>query len=89
MSPNTDAAENAIRRVLLEQWDPLAVRDQPGPHAEYEPYVHDVFSMLARGASDVQIARLLHRIESDDMHHPELIERDLTPVVKALRAVPL
>lgn len=88
MSPfSSESAESAIGRVLLEQWDPLGVRQTPGEHSEYAPYVHDVYSMLARGASDVQIARMLHRIESEDLRHPELLERDLTPVVQALRAV--
>jgi hypothetical protein len=88
MSPESrEATERAIERVLLDQWDPLGVREQPGPRAEYAPYVHDVYSLLARGASDVQIARHLHRIESEELHLPELASRDLTAIVRALRKV--
>ena len=88
MSPESkEATERAIERVLLDQWDPLGVREQPGPHPEYAPFVHDVYSLLARGASDVQLTRHLHRIESEELHHPELASRDLTAVVRALRKV--
>lgn len=90
MSADTDkarAAEARIERVLLEQWDPLGVHGQPGPHAEYAPYAHDLFSLLMRGGSDLQVERRLHEIERDELHRPDLAERDLAAVVAALRAV--
>ena len=54
------AAEERIERALLEQWDPLGVATAPGQHAEYHSYAHEVYNLLARGASDTQIARYLH-----------------------------
>ena len=81
------AVEVAIERALLDQWDPLGVREQPGTHNEYARHAHEVFGMLLRGASDVQIARLLHRAEADEFQHPELAERDLTPLVRELRKI--
>ena len=77
--------EQAIGEALLLHWDPLGVGAQPGVHAEYRRFVPDVFSLLARGASDVQIARHLHRLESDELGHPELATRDLTSVLRSLR----
>lgn len=89
MSPHGKAAiETAIRDVLVAQWDPLGVRESPGPHAEYDTYAHDVYGLLARGASEVQITRYLHGAEGRELHHPELAGRDLGPLVRALRAVP-
>ena len=86
MSPQSrDVVERAIDQMLLDQWDPLGVKADPAKHDSYTPYAHEVFGLLARGASDVQIARALHRIESDELHHPELAARDLTPLVRALR----
>lgn len=88
MSPvERAAAEDAIARVLLEQWDPLGVHEAPGPHAEYAAYVRDVYSLLARGASDVQVERHLRHLEREELRHPELAARDLAPVLQALRAV--
>jgi hypothetical protein len=79
--------EAEISRILVEQWDPLGVRAKPAPHAEYAPYAHEMYSLLARGASDVQIARRLHQAERDELRHPELVTRDLAPLVRALRAL--
>lgn len=87
MATEKESAEVVIERVLLQQWDPLGVHEQPGPHAEYAPYAHDLFSLLMRGASDVQVERRLRQIERDELHRPELAERDLSAVVAALRAV--
>lgn len=81
------AAEERIERALLEQWDPLAVASAPGEHHEYQPYAHEVYNLLARGASDVQIARYLHRAEGGELGHPELASRDLAPLVTALRTI--
>ncbi len=86
-TPVQVATEAAIERLLLERWDPLGIHQLPGPHGEYAPHAHEVFSLLARGASDVQIARYLHRAERDEMHHPELADRDLTPLVREVRAL--
>jgi hypothetical protein len=78
-------AEAAIKSVLLQEWDPLGVHELPGPHGEYDTHAHEVYDLLARGASDVQVERYLHHIERDDLHHPELATRDLGPVLRKLR----
>ena len=83
--PEQTQIEKAIGEALLQQWDPLGVGAQPGEHADYQRFVPDIFSLLARGASDVQIARHLHRLEANELGHPEMAERDLTPVLQALR----
>lgn len=85
MSLERAAAEREIERVLLDQWDPLGVRASPADEHAYAPYAHEVYGLLARGASDVQIARHLHHIERDNLAHPELAGRDLSHVVRALR----
>ena len=82
-------AERKIADVLLMHWDPLRVRDTPGTHEEYLQHAHSVYGLLARGASSVQIARYLHHVESDELHHPELVSEDLTPLLNALRAINL
>ena len=79
--------EANITKLLMDQWDPLSVRETPGTHEEYAKYAHDLFNLLARGSSDMQLARFLHRAERDELNHPELVERDLSPLVRALREV--
>ncbi len=87
MDQERAVTEGAIRCALLEQWDPLGVHEQPGEHEEYTKYVHDLYNLLARGGSDVQVARHLHTIERDEMGHPELATRDLSALLKTLRAI--
>jgi len=42
---------------------------------------------LARGASDTQITRYLHRTEDGELGHPELASHDLGPLVTHLRTI--
>ena len=81
------AAEASIERALLEQWDPLGIAGAPGEHPEYQAYAHEVYNLLARGASDAQVARYLHRAEDGELGHPELGAVDLTPLVNRLRTI--
>ena len=82
-----DAAEQEIGRVLLEQWDPLGVRFAPGEHADYTPYVHEVYGLLLRGGSDVQVERFLRHIVHTQMNRPEPPEGEYAAVVRALREI--
>jgi hypothetical protein len=84
---NRDEAENAIQSVLLDRWDPLGIRAEPGPHTEYTSYAHEVFGLLLRGGSDMQVERYLRHVEVDVLHRSELIGHDLTPVVRSLREI--
>ena len=86
--PREDQAtlEAEIGQILLEQWDPLRATASAEQFVGYGVQAHEVYSLLARGASNVQIVRRLHQIERDDMQRPELAARDLTPLVRNLRA---
>lgn len=79
--------EVEIGRILLEQWDPMNMRGNAEPNTGYAPQAHEMYSLLARGASDVQIARRLHQVERDEMNRPELASRDLSTLVRSLRAL--
>jgi hypothetical protein len=87
--PNLDrpTAEARIESALLEQWDPLGVKNAPGVHTEYQTYAHELYNLLARGASDVQIVRFLHRAEDGELGHPELASRDLALLISQLRTI--
>lgn len=81
------AAEARIELALLEQWDPLGVASAPGEHPEYHPFAREIYNLLARGASDVQVTRYLHRAEDGELGHPELASRDLAPLLTRLRTI--
>ena len=86
-NPVRSAAEERIEQALLDQWDPLSVGRAPGEHAEYHGYAHELYNLLARGASDTQIARYLHQAEVGPLEHPELATRDLAPLLARLRTI--
>ncbi|MGH7620447.1 MAG: hypothetical protein ACREPM_24785 [Gemmatimonadaceae bacterium] len=84
---NRAALEAEIDHLLVQHWDPLGTGGQPDAQAGYASYAHEVYSLLSRGASDTQIGRRLHQAESVELQHPELATRDLTVLLRALRAV--
>ncbi len=57
----------SIRRVLLREWDPIGMRDVLEAKDEYDGYVGGVYRLLANGASTLELAEHLARIERDDM----------------------
>ena len=57
----------SIARLLMEEWDPIGVRDAPEATGEYDAYVGGVYRLLASGASTESIAEHLAAIERDHM----------------------
>ena len=82
-----EAAEEAIGRLLLDQWDPTGERFTPGTHPEYARFAHEVYGLLLRGGSDVQVERCLRRIAHEELRRPEPEAGELDAVVHALRAI--
>jgi len=79
-----EAAEAAIGRVLLEHWQGTG---DAGSSPPVETVAHDIYNLLLRGASDVQVERHLRGIERDDLHKPELATQTLEPVLRSLRSI--
>ena len=83
-----ETIEAEITKILTETWAPLGADVSSADAASrYAVYAHEVYSLLARGASDTQIARRLHLAERDELSHPELTTRDLSPLTQQLRAI--
>jgi hypothetical protein len=38
----------AIHDILLREWDPIGVADEPKAHDEYDAYIHEIHGMLIR-----------------------------------------
>jgi hypothetical protein len=57
-----------VRRVLVDIWDPIGVRDALGPNNdEYDCCVDHVAGQLIRGATDDELADYLYRQASEHM----------------------
>jgi hypothetical protein len=77
-----------IRRVLLEVWDPIGIKDEPNAQDEYDGYLGGILGQLACGASDDEISKYLHRIVTERMELSAPVEA-MRDTVAALRQIKL
>lgn len=76
----------AIGAVLLRDWDPIGVRDEPLAQDEYDSYVGGVYRLIASGASAVEIAEHLASVQTEMMGLPTLAP-SLRSVAERLAAI--
>ena len=57
----------AIRIVLLKEWDPIGVADIPEAQDEYDAYVPGVYKRLISRASEEEMFTYLWEIETEHM----------------------
>jgi hypothetical protein len=58
---------DAVREILLREWDPIGVPDVPEAQNEYDRYVDRLCVMIARQEPGDRIAERLWRIETTGM----------------------
>ncbi|QDK45626.1 hypothetical protein DOM22_10935 [Bdellovibrio sp. ZAP7] len=59
--------EGVVSNILLSDWDPIGVRDNPHASAEYDCYALRVVGMLHNGANSGTIAEYLMSVEKDEL----------------------
>ena len=60
-----------VRKILLDAWDPLGVREVPEAHDEYDAYVGSIYSMLMdQRASADEISAWLYAVATEHMGLP-------------------
>ena len=64
-----------VRRILMQEWDPIGVDGIPEPADEYDTYVGAVGRMLREGATDEELARYLVDIRENRMGLGSLVPR--------------
>lgn len=79
------ATKLEMRKVLLEEWDPIGIRDEPGAQNEYDSYLGSLYSLLAEQASEREIAEHLRQIETERMNIRHVSEAQLLEVAKSLK----
>ncbi|CAB3789733.1 hypothetical protein LMG28138_02871 [Pararobbsia alpina] len=65
MNSPTNALEAAVQRILLQEWDPIGIRDVPDAQDEYDSYVLGICTMLREGQTTEKLYRHLRWIESE------------------------
>jgi len=64
----SDDGEGELCQLLYWRWDPIGVNDAfPRTASEYDEYGGPVLAALSKGADGEQIARVLRRLESEEM----------------------
>jgi hypothetical protein len=70
MSDNNDIKAffvEAIRRAMLEQWDPIGVINIAEARDEYDDYVFDLYKRLVDGGSKSEVFDYLWSLETQHM----------------------
>ena len=81
---------DAIKQVLIKEWDPIGVKDEPLAQDEYDSYVPGVYKLLIRRKSEEKIFRYLWKIETDFMslcgnrNHTKVIAQRLLEITKEI-----
>jgi hypothetical protein len=80
-------AQSAIRKILLEEWDPIGVTQFGGPSDEYDSYIGPIFTCLSKNPSSLVVAELLRKIETERMELDSPNADHLLPVAESLLKV--
>jgi len=73
--PRMAASLKAIRRILMDEWDPCMVRGAPEAQDEYDRYIMGLYRMLREGTSEKAIRDFLTKVERDGMGATPQVDR--------------
>ena len=76
-----------IRRVLLDVWDPIGIKDEPNAQDEYDSYVGRIYELLIGHSPDRKLSEYLFSVVHDHMglHGAKIGDMDAT--VNSLRKI--
>lgn len=70
MNDSPDKARGAIaliKRILLNEWDPIGISELPEAQDEYDAYAPVVYQLLSRHAAASEVFEYLWQIETKHM----------------------
>jgi len=59
--------QDAIREVLMREWDPIGVADVPEAQDEYDSYINQIYGMLIRREPKTKLVDFLWWAENENM----------------------
>src|SRR5688572_6040962 len=59
--------QDAIRDVLMREWDPIGVADMPEAQDEYDSYIGQIYGLLARREPKYKLVDSLWWAETENM----------------------
>ncbi|MER2535530.1 MAG: hypothetical protein ABTQ31_10255 [Rhizobiaceae bacterium] len=63
----TRTAINRLGLLLLEQWDPIGIADEPAARDEYDMYARRLEARVLAGASRSDLQQFLLDVEGEEM----------------------
>jgi len=84
---NKERIRNQIRKILMDEWDPIGVNDTPEAADEYDFYIGGVYRLLEQGTSEAEIVTHLEGIEVGRMGMINETGAPLMPEAKRRAAV--
>ncbi len=78
-----------IRRVLLDEWDPIGIKDEPNAQDEYDGYIPRIYELLLKDAPNAELSEYLYWVAHDRMGFEQSKASDMQATVAALRSIPL
>jgi hypothetical protein len=58
---------HTIRTLLLADWDPIGIADEPRAQDEYDAYIGPILRLLAGSEARVRVSDYLMRVERERM----------------------
>ncbi|MGD8520816.1 MAG: hypothetical protein PVF56_06690 [Desulfobacterales bacterium] len=83
---------NAIKMILLKEWDPIGVSDIPEANDEYDSYVSGVYKRLISRSTQKELYDFLWEVETQHMglignrSHTEAIAKKLIKLVDIIES---
>lgn len=59
--------ENQVKEILMNDWDPIGVKNNPNAKAEYDEYALRIVGMLYNGSNENKIAEYLNMVVTQDL----------------------
>ena len=62
--------QKQIKKILMEDWDPIGVSDEPEAQTEYDNYIPHIYSQLIHDRPREEIFENLWKVETNSMGLP-------------------
>ncbi len=70
---------DAIRQILMSEWDPIGVNDTPEAADEYDGYISPLLDLLSAEAGSDEVAEYLQTVEIERMGLTDALGNPLLP----------
>jgi len=74
-----------IRAILLDEWDPIGIRDVPEAADEYDGYIGKIYDLISRDAPPSEVEEYLRWAEVEHMGLPDKREKLRLCVAQSLK----